>query len=128
MNQDVGRKKTILVVDDAPENTKIVKAILVPDYTVKIAADGMIALRIAETLVPDLILLDVVMPNISGYEVCKRLKANPATAGIPVLFLTTLTDRDNENLGMSLGAAGYIISPFQPEHLREQVRSHLERE
>ncbi|MEO5374178.1 MAG: response regulator [Alphaproteobacteria bacterium] len=119
------KKTTILAIDDASENLYIIKEILTPEHRVLLAVDPGAALDVAESQQPDLILLDIVMPNINGYEVCKKLKANPATANIPVLFMTTLTDKANEQLGIDVGAVDYILKPVHPELLRERIRHHL---
>ena len=85
---DESERPVVLAVDDTPENLDVVKGILVPDYRVKAATSGAAALRIVEKQPPDIILLDIMMPEMSGLEVCRRLKANPLTADIPVIFLT----------------------------------------
>ena len=120
-------KDTILVVDDAPENLSLINQVLKDLYQVKVAADGARALRIAASATPpDLILLDVAMPGMDGYEVCRRLKAVPSTAGIPVIFLTGKTDVDDEQQGFALGAVDYITKPVSPLRLRARVRTHLQ--
>lgn len=118
-------KPVILAVDDTPENLDVVKGLLVPKYTVKAAPNGNIALKIAETQSPDLILLDIMMPGIDGYEVCRRLKSNPQTADIPVIFLTAKGETSDETEGFELGAADYILKPVNPPILRARVKTHL---
>ncbi|MBF0094855.1 MAG: two-component system response regulator [Alphaproteobacteria bacterium] len=120
------KKKTILAVDDAPENLDVIKSILVPDYTLKRAATGAMALKIAESQPPDLILLDVMMPGMDGFDVCLQLKANPVTKGIPVVFVTALSESADEQRGFAVGGVDYINKPFQPELVRARVRTHLE--
>lgn len=104
-------KATVLVVDDTPENIDILVGILGDEYKVKVAIDGPKALAIAGKSAPDIILLDVMMPGMNGYEVCKRLKQEPLTAHIPVIFVTALTDVADETQGFELGAVDYITKP-----------------
>ncbi|HVN77426.1 MAG TPA: SpoIIE family protein phosphatase [Terriglobia bacterium] len=119
-------KKTILIVDDAPANIRIVNEILHPKYKVRIATHGAKALElVAVTPHPDLILLDVVMPGMDGYEVCTRLKADPATRDIPVIFLTGQTETTDETRGFEVGAVDYIHKPFSPAVVAARVQTHL---
>lgn len=118
-------KKTILVVDDSQENLIIMKDILYPEFVVKATTDGKSALQIAALHPPDMFLLDVVMPSMSGYDLCQRIKNDMKTSHIPVLFITTLSDRDNVEFGLAVGAVDYIIKPFDPGHVRELVRKYL---
>ena len=118
-------RPTVLAVDDTPENLDIVKGILATDYDIKVAVNGHIALKIAESLAPDLILLDIMMPEIDGYEVCRQLKANPATRAIPVIFLTAKGETADETEGFELGAADYILKPVNPPLLKARVKTHL---
>ena len=120
------KKHTILIVDDAWENILVLKTILTPEFIVKIATNGELALKIAEMQSPDLILLDVVMPDMDGYEVCIKLKANSVTRHIPVLFVTSLIESKDEQRGFSVGAADYINKPFQREVVNARVRCQLE--
>jgi putative two-component system response regulator len=120
-----GSKQTILAVDDTPENLDVLKGILAPSYVFKAAINGLTALKIAETQHPDLILLDIMMPEMDGYEVCRRLKSNPATAKIPVIFVTAMTDVQNEQLGFNVGAVDYITKPIQPATVKARVQTHL---
>ena len=115
----------VLAVDDTPENLDIVNGILGIDYDVKVAVNGHIALKIAQSLSPDLILLDIMMPEMDGYEVCRRLKADPDTQGIPVIFLTAKGETADEAEGFGLGAADYILKPDNPPLLKARVNSHL---
>ena len=116
-------KKVILAVDDAPENLDVVKGLLSPHYTVKAAVNGKMALKIAEKQSPDLILLDIRMPGMDGYEVCRALKANDATAGIPVIFLTGESDVDSEV--SEVGGDGYIRKPIDPDALLVRIQDSL---
>jgi serine phosphatase RsbU (regulator of sigma subunit)/CheY-like chemotaxis protein len=118
-------KRSILAVDDTPENLDVVKGILSPDYTVKAATSGKMALKIAETQTPDLILLDIMMPEMDGYEVCKRLKSNPKTSEIPIIFLTAKDQTMDEAKGFELGAEDYILKPVNPPILKARVKTHV---
>jgi len=118
------KKKVILAVDDAPENLDVVKGLLSPHYIVKAAVNGQMALKIAEKQSPDLILLDIRMPGMDGYEVCRALKANDATAGIPVIFLTGESDVDAEIA--EVGGAGYVTKPIEPDNLLTQIQDSLQ--
>lgn len=119
-------RQTILVVDDVPTNIKILQATLKADYRILFATRGDKALAMAEAQCPpDLILLDVVMPEMDGYEVCRRLKANPATRDIPVVFLTAQSEVEDETKGLELGAIDYITKPFSPAIVQARVRTQL---
>jgi len=118
-------KNTLLVVDDTPENIDVLHGILSADYTVKIANNGPLALKIVAAQPPDLILLDVMMPGMDGYDVCRQLKENEATRHIPVIFVTARGEVADETLGFELGAADYIIKPVSPPIVRARVRAHL---
>src|SRR3954454_4757767 len=107
------KRKCILIVDDAPENISIVSNVLRDAYRTKVATNGFRALLLAEGEdQPDLVLLDIVMPDMDGHEVCRRLKANRNTAHIPVIFLTGQTEVEEETRGLELGAVDYIHKPF----------------
>lgn len=122
-----GEKQRVLVVDDTPENIHILMGILRGQYTVLAANNGERALKLAGMdPQPDLILLDIMMPDMDGYEVCARLKANEQTAGIPVLFVTALTSDENEAKGLEIGALDYITKPFNPVIVKARVKNHLE--
>ncbi|MCO5104384.1 MAG: diguanylate cyclase [Burkholderiaceae bacterium] len=117
----------ILVVDDSPENLQVISAVLKQDYRVKVAINGERALALATAAEPpDLILLDVMMPGMDGYEVCARLKQNPVTARIPVLFVSSRDDEEDEARGLSLGAIDYIVKPIRPSIVQARVRNHIE--
>jgi putative two-component system response regulator len=119
-------RKCILVVDDSPENIAIAASVLRHDYRTKAAPNGFRALILAKADdKPDLILLDIMMPDMDGYEVCRQLKADPATMDIPVIFLTTQTSVEEEARGFELGAVDYIHKPFSPPIILARVRAHL---
>lgn len=119
-------KPTILVVDDTPDNLALMSGLLKDDYVVKVANHGEKALRIAAAEhPPDLILLDIMMPGMDGYEVCRLLKADPRTADIPVIFLTAKSETGDETFGLSLGAVDYITKPISPPIVQARVKTHL---
>jgi putative two-component system response regulator len=119
-------KQTILVVDDTPDNIDILSSVLRSKYKVKAALNGERALKIARGEdKPDIILLDVMMPDIDGYEVCRRLKADPATANIPVIFITAKNQEEDEKHGLELGAVDYIAKPISPPIVLARVQTHL---
>lgn len=118
-------KSSVLVVDDEVTNLSLVAGLLRDHYQVKVAKDGKRGLELAQREQPDLILLDLLMPGIDGYEVCRLLKADIYTRHIPVIFLTSMTDAQNEEMGLSLGAADYIARPIRPGILLSRVRAHL---
>ncbi|MEB3162837.1 MAG: response regulator [Prochlorothrix sp.] len=121
-------KPTILVVDDSPENLTLLVAILKSDYRVLVATHGQKALEIARSEnSPDLILLDVMMPEMDGHEVCQRLKASAKTAHIPVIFVTGLEEANTRQFLAEWGAEGCISKPIQPELLRSKVAEYLPR-
>ncbi len=118
-------KPVVLAVDDTAENLDVVRRILAGDYVVKAAVNGMMALKIAEKQQPDLILLDIEMPEMDGYEVCANLKSNPLTREIPVIFLTARDQSTDEAMGFNLGAADYILKPVNPLTLKARVKTHI---
>jgi sigma-B regulation protein RsbU (phosphoserine phosphatase) len=125
MNQ-ADQKKTVLLVDDAPANIQIVNSILKDLYKIRIATTGAKALGLARvTPPPDLILLDVIMPDMDGYEVCAQLKLGAETEGIPVIFLTGQTHVEEEAKGFDVGAVDYIHKPFSPAIVKARVQTHL---
>lgn len=122
----IKEKPTVLVVDDTPENIDILSGTLRSEYKVKAALNGEKALKIAATEPqPAIILLDIMMPGIDGYEVCRQLKANPATAKIPVIFVTAKSDEEDEKRGLELGAVDYITKPINPSIVEARVHTHL---
>ncbi|MBF0169324.1 MAG: response regulator [Alphaproteobacteria bacterium] len=124
---DITDKRTILIVDDTPDNIAVISGVLKSSYKTKVATNGEKALALASAPdgKPDMILLDIMMPGMDGYEVCTRLKANPETADIPVIFLTAKTEVDDEAKGFEVGAVDYIHKPFTPPLVRARVRTHL---
>lgn len=118
-------RKTILVVDDEKLNITVLKAILDEDYNVIPAKSGEQAFNRIANNPPDLILLDLVMPDMDGFEVCKRLKQNSATFDIPVIFVTAQGEEENERKGLELGAIDYITKPFRPEIVKTRVQNQL---
>ena len=119
------RRETILIVDDLVANTEVLLAALADTYDVSVIQDGQTALAALATVEPELILLDIMMPGLDGYEVCTRLQANPDTRDIPVIFLTALTEDNDEEKGLKLGAVDYITKPFNPALVKARVRNHL---
>ncbi|MCC7412410.1 MAG: sigma-54-dependent Fis family transcriptional regulator [Gammaproteobacteria bacterium] len=116
----------ILVVDDTPTNVSVLLEVLSGrGYKVLVARDGGSALEQAQYARPDLILLDVMMPGMDGFETCRRLKADPGTGGIPVIFMTALGEIEDKVRGFEAGAADYVVKPFQHEEVLARVRTHL---
>jgi sigma-B regulation protein RsbU (phosphoserine phosphatase) len=125
MNQ-ADQKKTVLLVDDAPANIQIANSILKDIYKIRVATSGAKALDLARVIPPpDLILLDVMMPEMDGYEVCTQLKLDPQTRDIPVIFLTGQTEVEDETKGFEVGAVDYIHKPFSPAVVKARVQTHL---
>lgn len=116
----------LLLVDDVRANLLLLAKVLGQDYDCRLATDGADALEQAVADPPDLILLDVLMPGLDGYEVCRRLKFDPRTAYIPVIFLTNLSEEEDEKAGLEAGAIDYIAKPFRLPIVRARVRNHLE--
>ena len=122
----MGHKKLILVVDDEPVNLRLANSILRDDYSIRTATNGVEALRLAQSApMPDLILLDVMMPKMNGYDVCRSLKANLQTRDIPVIFLTGQIRATDETQGFEVGAVDYIHKPFSVAVVNARVRTHL---
>jgi diguanylate cyclase (GGDEF)-like protein len=117
----------ILIVDDVPDNIRILSRMLADEgHEISASTNGRQALMIAESVQPDLILLDVMMPGMDGYAICAALKANPLLKSIPVIFVTALSDTEDETRGLSLGAVDYITKPFKEVIVKLRVRTHLE--
>jgi len=118
--------ESLLLVDDNPTNLQVLYQTLeTTGCKLLVAKNGETALSIAQKASPDLILLDIMMPGIDGFEVCRRLKADPATAAIPVIFLSALTDTKDKVQGLQLGAVDYVSKPFQPDEVTARVNTHL---
>lgn len=122
----MSNRAVILIVDDEVTNIEIMNAVLEDTYEVCFATSGEQALEVARNVLPDLILLDVMMPGIDGYDVCERIKSERLLTDVPVIFTTGLTDEDAEVRGLSLGAVDYITKPIQPVVLRARVANHIE--
>ena len=120
-------KPSVLVVDDTPDNLTLMFSLLKEHYTVKGASNGERALKIVRSgNPPDLILLDIMMPGLSGYDVCRQLKADPATSDIPIIFLTAMSEMEDEKLGLETGAVDYITKPVSPPIVLARIKTHLE--
>ncbi len=125
-NNSMLEKATILAVDDTPDNLLLITGLLKDDYHVKVANGGERAIKIAQSdNPPDLILLDIMMPDIDGYEVCRLLKADEKTSHIPIIFLTAKTEIDDETRGLEIGAVDYITKPISPPIVLARVKTHL---
>ena len=123
---EISEDRSILIVDDNPNNLEVLAHILTEvGYQVSVAIDGETAIEQVEYHQPELILLDIMMPGIDGFETCRRLKANPLTREIPVIFLTALSDANNKVNGLSIGAVDYISKPFQSEEVLARINIHL---
>jgi diguanylate cyclase (GGDEF)-like protein len=123
---NVESRQKILIVDDAPDNIQIINAILEEDYEIFFATSGKQAIEIAFSENPDLILLDIMMPDMDGYEVCRKLKSYKQFHHIPIIFLTAMNDTENEAKGLKLGAIDYITKPFNPAIVEVRIKNHLE--
>ena len=115
---------TVLIVDDTEANIDILMEIL-EEYDLVVAMDGESALETVEEELPALILLDVLMPDIDGFEVCKRLKSSPETATVPIIFLSALSEDEEKQKGLDLGAVDFITKPFDPSEIQTKVKQHL---
>ena len=119
-------KPSILIVDDQIDNQKFLVNVLKPDYRVLVAADGTDALALLRTApAPDLILLDIMMPVMDGYETCRHIKDLPHLAQTPIIFLTAKSDPDSETRGFELGASDYVAKPINPPVLRARITAQL---
>lgn len=119
-------RPTVLVVDDTPDNLSLLSNLLKERCRIKVANNGLKALELAAAAPPDLVLLDIMMPEMDGYEVCRRLKANGTTRDVPVIFLTAKSEIEDEELGFSVGAADFIQKPISPPIVVARVKAHLE--
>ena len=125
MNPTPDLRPRLLLVDDEPTNLQVLRHILQADYRLLFATDGERALQVAREQRPDLVLLDIMMPNMDGYAVCCALKADAATASIPVIFITALDDSQDETAGFDVGGVDYLTKPVSPPVVRARVRTHL---
>ena len=126
MNTPSTDKNRVLIVDDEPGNIKILSSVLAGDYALSVATGGAQALQIAEVQTPDIVLLDMVMPEMDGIQVCEALKANEATKNIPVIFVTSMSDSVNEERGLEAGAVDYISKPISPPIVKARVKIHIQ--
>jgi two-component system sensor histidine kinase/response regulator len=127
MSEKINEKVTVLVVDDNQENLKVVSNLLKEKkYKIALAEDGLSALKILSSNKIDLILLDIMMPDMDGFEVCKRIKEQDETRDIPIIFLTARTDTDDIVKGFRMGGVDYITKPFKKEELHARVNSHIQ--
>lgn len=116
----------LLIVDDIPANIRSLHAILAEEYDILFATEWRKGLDLAQRLQPDMVLLDVMMPELDGYEICRRLKSDQSTHDIPVVFITALGNQEDEERGLAVGGADYIAKPFRPAIVRLRVRNLLE--
>ncbi|MCP4693010.1 MAG: diguanylate cyclase [Desulfobacterales bacterium] len=125
--QDPRSDETILIIDDAPANIRVLGEALKRAYRIRLATNGPKGLEIANAVPPpDLILLDIIMPEMDGYEVCRRLKKKSQTRNIPVIFITSMDQEDDETRGLELGAVDYITKPFSIPIVKARVNTHIE--
>lgn len=125
MTQAPDQRPRLLLVDDEPTNLQVLRHVLQADYRLLFATDGARALQVAREQLPQLILLDIMMPGMDGYAVCCALKADAATASIPVIFITALNDSQDETAGFDVGGVDYLTKPVSPPVVRARVRTHL---
>lgn len=126
MQTEVHKEKTVLIIDDSPINIEYLAQVLKSEYHIKVANSGESGIEAARNQQPDLILLDIVMPNMDGYEVCRHLKASDGTRKIPIIFITTKNEIEDETRGLELGAVDYITKPFRTPIVRARVRTHIQ--
>lgn len=120
------KRQTILIIDDTPINIRVLSDLFEPDCEIVFATNGADGIRMAHADRPDLILLDIMMPKMDGYEVCRRLKLDPITRDIPVVFVSALGEEKDEAKGLELGAIDYIVKPVTPLIVKARIRNHLE--
>ena len=125
MTLSANERPTVLVVDDTPTNLSLLSSLLKEHYRIKVANNGFKALELAAAAPPDLVLLDIMMPEMDGYEVCRRLKAAVATCEVPVIFLTAKSEVEDEKLGFSVGAVDFIHKPISPPIVEARVKTKI---
>jgi CheY-like chemotaxis protein len=125
MNTKNKNLPTVLIVDDTPDNITLLSSLLKDKYNTKIANSGATALQIVAAAPVDLILLDIMMPDMDGFETCRRLKADPRSSAIPVVFLTAKSQAEDEAMGRSVGAVDFLRKPVNPDVLFTRVAAHL---
>ena len=118
----------ILAIDDVPTNLVVLASTLAADFDFQLAVSGAAGLALAEEQAPDLVLIDLMMPEMDGYETCRRFKELPGMQNVPVIFITALSDLDSERRCLMLGAADFISKPFRVEVVRQRISNLLERE
>jgi CheY-like chemotaxis protein len=119
-------RQKILIIDDTPANIQILHAVLGDAYNTFFATNGRDGIAMARKELPDLILLDIMMPGMDGYAVCAELKGDPLTGPIPIIFITAMSTVEDETKGLELGAIDYITKPFSPPIVNARVKNHLE--
>lgn len=120
------KKPMVVIIDDAPANIRLLNACLADEYAVRFATSGAAGIEVIRKQRPDIVLLDVMMPKMDGYEVCAALKADPDTKDVPIIFVTAQGEGDDEEKGLSVGAVDYITKPFIPAVVKARVRIHIE--
>ncbi|CAN7402470.1 response regulator [Duganella sp. Dugasp56] len=125
MNTKNKNLPTVLIVDDTPDNITLLSSLLKDKYNTKVATSGATALQIVAAAPVDLILLDIMMPDMDGFETCRRLKADPRSSAIPVVFLTAKSQAEDEAMGRSVGAVDFLRKPVNPDVLFTRVAAHL---
>lgn len=125
MNTKNKNLPTVLIVDDTPDNITLLSSLLKDKYNTKVATSGATALQIVAAAPVDLILLDIMMPDMDGFETCRRLKADPRSSAIPVVFLTAKSQAEDEAMGRSVGAVDFLRKPVNPDVLFARVAAHL---
>ena len=125
MNTKADERATVLIVDDTPDNLTLIAGLLKDRYNTKVATSGATALQIVSSAKVDLVLLDIMMPDMDGFETCRRLKADPASSAIPVLFLTAKGQAEDEVMGHKAGGVDFLRKPVSPQLLFARVAAHL---
>ena len=126
MNVEKSSNGDILILDDTPANLKLLTSILTANsYNIRPSSNGKLAFRSIKSKLPDLILLDIMMPDMNGFEVCQKLKENPETKDIPIIFISALDDINNKVKAFKVGGVDYITKPFEAEEVLARVKTHL---